>query len=77
MARPGDAPRSAAGVHWHLEVLHTLTPEPAGTRLGLTYRWPARTPRKSREALARLMAGDARATVTGYRDLIEGGRRRQ
>jgi len=55
----------------HFEVLRTVTPDPGGTRLELTYRWPARTPRKSREALGRLMAGEVRATVSSYRDLIE------
>ena len=57
----------------HFEVLHTLAPDPAGTRLGLTYRWPARTPRKNREALRRLMAGEVQATASGYRNLAEGG----
>ncbi len=57
----------------HVEVLHTLAPEPEGTRFGLTYRWPARTPRKSRDALKRLMAEEVRATVSAYRALIEGG----
>ena len=59
----------------HFEVLRTLTPADGGTILELTYRWPARTPRKSREALGRLMAGEVRATVAGYRDLIEGAER--
>ncbi len=59
----------------HFEVLRTLTPDAGGTRLELTYRWPASTPRRSREALGRLMAEEVRATAAGYRDLIEGGER--
>lgn len=57
----------------HFEVLHTLAPDPGGTRLELAYRWPARTPRKSREALRRLMAAEVLATASGYRDLAERG----
>jgi hypothetical protein len=58
----------------HTETLHLVTPDPQGTQLQLTMRWPAsRSPadRAKNQAQKQQMAHWAQAGVDGYKKLIE------
>ena len=52
-----------------LEILHHIEPDGQGTRLELTFRWPAGTPNGL--AVARSMADTARHRVRAFKELIE------
>ena len=52
-----------------LEILHHIEPDGQGTRLELTFRWPAGTPNGL--AVARSMADAARHRVHAFKELIE------
>ena len=51
------------------EILHHVAPDGQGTRLELTFRWPAGIP--NGQAVARAMAGAAWHRVGAFKDLIE------
>jgi uncharacterized protein YndB with AHSA1/START domain len=55
----------------HDEVLHLLTTAAGGTRLELTYRWPASIGKKNPQAWKRRMADRVQAQVASYKKLIE------
>ena len=50
-------------------MLHHVAPDGQGTRLELTFRWPAGIP--NRQAVARSMADAAWHRVRAFKDLIE------
>ena len=54
------------------EMLHQLAPDGQGTRLDLTFRWPAGTP--NQQAVARSMADAAWGRALAFKDLIENPR---
>ncbi len=54
-----------------LEMLHYLAPDGQGTRLELTFRWPAPAGFANRQAVARSMADTVRQRVGAFKDLIE------
>lgn len=51
------------------EMLHQVAPDRQGSRLELTFRWPASIP--NRQAVARSMADAVRHRVAAFKDLIE------
>jgi hypothetical protein len=56
------------------ETLHLVTPDPEGTQLQLTVRWPASwslADRAKNQARKQQMADWAQAAVDGYKKLIE------
>jgi uncharacterized protein YndB with AHSA1/START domain len=54
-----------------LEMLHSVVPDGQGTRLELTFRWPAPAGISNRLTVARSMADTVRQRVQAFKDLIE------
>ncbi len=70
-----DGHRAVVRSLWYPhEIVHVVTPVPGGTRLELTYRWPAhavRSPARAQEVTETVRA-ELRRSIEGYQFLIEG-----